>query len=81
MTADKSEKELLEEISGKLDRLIALQATQGQDHDTRIKILTKMGLSSREIGLLLGQRADSVRHRRTRRRKPKTSPAGISEPT
>ncbi len=72
--APKTERDLLEEISRKLDRLIALQAIQGKDLDTQIDILTRVGLTSSEIGPLLGQHPDSVRRRRSKKQKAKSRP-------
>ncbi len=51
---EKSEKELLEEINEKLDKIIALLAIQGKDENTQIQILKKLGFEAEEIGKLLG---------------------------
>ena len=64
--AEMTEKDLLAEISRKLDRLIGIIAIQGKDVSTQIKILTDLGLPSTEIGPLLGIRPGSVRARRAR---------------
>ena len=47
---EKSEKELLKEISEKLDKIIALIVMQGKDVDTQIKILRGLKLEWDEIG-------------------------------
>lgn len=73
MASDKSERELLEEISMKLDRLTALQTIQGKELDAQIAILTRMGFSSTEIGSIIGRHPDSVRRRRSKKQKSKTS--------
>lgn len=54
MTKEKSEKELLEEISKKLDKIIAILAIQGKDEDDQIRILKRLGFMADEIGKLLG---------------------------
>ena len=40
---EKSEKELAEEISEKLDKITAILATQGKNTDTQIEILHGLG--------------------------------------
>jgi len=51
---EKTEKDLLAEISQKLDKIIALLAIQGKDENTQIRILKKLGFDAEEIGKLLG---------------------------
>ena len=58
---------LLREISHKLDVLIGTMAVQGKESATQIRILTKLGLTSKEIGALLNLHADYVRRARTRK--------------
>ena len=43
---------LLKEISEKLDKLIAVTATQGKERDDQIKILTSLGFTNQEISNL-----------------------------
>jgi len=50
----KSSEELLEEISEKLDKIVALIAIQGKEEDAQIRILKKLGMKSEEVGDLLG---------------------------
>jgi len=50
----KSEKELLEEISTKLDKLMGILAIQGKKEDEQIQILKKLGFPAVEIEKLLG---------------------------
>jgi len=64
---ERSERQILEEISTKLERLLAVVAVQGRDADIQIRVLTKAGFSSSEIGALLGMHPTDVRHRRRRR--------------
>jgi hypothetical protein len=64
--SERTEGELLLEISHKLDILIGMTAIQGKEPKAQIKILTKLGLSSREIGGLLNIHPDSVRHSRSK---------------
>lgn len=73
MAPEKNEKDLLKEISGKLDRLIAFTAIQGKDTDTQIDILTKLGFKSPEIGPFIGLHPDAVRQRRSRKKRPGSS--------
>jgi len=51
---EKSEKELLEEISGKLDKILGVLTIQGNEEDAQIKILKKLGFQPEEVGKLLG---------------------------
>ncbi|QQG40134.1 MAG: hypothetical protein HYS81_01860 [Candidatus Aenigmatarchaeota archaeon] len=60
--------ELLRETNRKLDRLLAVVAAQGKDERTQIKIMTANGLTSEEIGSLLGKSASSIRRQRTSRK-------------
>lgn len=62
----KTELELLREIKGRLDRILGVLAVQGKDRASQVKILTGLGLSSQEIGELVGIRAESVRRMRSR---------------
>lgn len=67
-----TEKELLREISGKLDRLAGMIAIQGKEFDSQVRILTKLGLSSFEIGALLDRHPDYVRGVRSKSGNKKT---------
>jgi len=49
-----TEKELLEEISQKLDKIIGILAIQGKSETTQIRILKKLKFSADDIGKLLG---------------------------
>ncbi len=49
-----SELDLLGEISGKLDDLIAITIVQGKEKEEQIKILVERGYSNSAIGELLG---------------------------
>jgi len=64
---NQTEQDLLREISHKLDVLIGTMAVQGKESATQIRILTKLGLTSKEIGALLNLHADYVRRARTRK--------------
>lgn len=59
----KSVEELLEEISGKLDKLTGLLVIQGKEEDQQIKILTSLGFSSNVVGNLLGIPSGTVRRK------------------
>ncbi len=58
----KDEKELLQEISNKLDKISIVIAVQNiQYRDTKISLLKKAQLSSKEIGDLLGVTEGRIR--------------------
>ena len=54
MTEEKTEKEILLEISDKLDKLIGLSAIQGKTKEEQIKILHQLGFTSKAIGMFTG---------------------------
>ena len=66
---NKSERDLLADISAKLDRVAALIAIQGKEQDEQISVLTSLGFDSKAIGLFVGISGDAVRKRRTRNRR------------
>jgi hypothetical protein len=51
---DKTEKQILEEINDKLNKLIALNAIQGKSKQDQIKILSSLGFTNVEISRLTG---------------------------
>jgi len=65
---EKSEKDLLQEISEKLDKITAILATQGKDLDTQIAILYGFDWEWDEIGRIVGMKADAARMRHTRKK-------------
>lgn len=69
VSSEKTEKDLLQEISAKLDRLTGVTAIQGKGLDAQIKILTALGLSSFEIGAILDKHPDYIREVRSKRKK------------
>ena len=62
---EKSTNELLEEISEKLDKILALLAIQGQNEDEKIRILKKLGFTSKLTGDLLGLTESTIRNRKS----------------
>jgi len=58
---EKSEKEILQEISEKLDKIIGLIATQNKPRIEQLKILDGLGFSSVNIGKMLGIHDGTVR--------------------
>lgn len=68
-TKEKSDVELLSEISTKLDYLIALMATQGKERDDQIKILVGQGFSNSMVAKLLGIPKGTVDMIRARKKK------------
>ena len=65
---EKSEKELLGEISEKLDKMISLIAIQGKDTDIQIDVLRGFGWEWQEIGKLVGLTSDAARKRHIRKK-------------
>ena len=65
MSNVKSEKELLEEISGKLDKIMGVLAIQGKEEDSQIRILKNQGFNSEEVGKLVGLKETTVRMRKS----------------
>jgi hypothetical protein len=63
---ERTERDLLEEISGKLDQLIAVFATQGQTPDEKIRSLRNAGFDWKFIGAATGLKADAARVRSSR---------------
>lgn len=51
---DKTEKQILEEINEKLNKLIALSAVQGKNKQEQVKILSSIGFTNVEISKLTG---------------------------
>jgi len=51
---EKTEKEILEDISEKLDKIIFTMAIQGKDEDVQIKILKRNGWKEEDIRNFLG---------------------------
>lgn len=64
---EKDERKLLQEISNKLDKLIAIVSAQGKDLDTQIAIFTNAGIKSEEISSLTGRPAGTIRRRRSKK--------------
>ena len=62
------EAQLLQEISVKLDRVVAVLAAQGRDKDKQIDILGAAGCDSGFIGTVVGMTAPSVRKFQSRKR-------------
>ena len=70
MAKEKTEKELLTEISKKLDKIVAVLTIQNiNDRDEKIAILKKFGLESPEIALLFGLTDRAVRYTKGWKRK------------
>jgi hypothetical protein len=69
MGSDKTQTELLEEISGRLNKVIGLLAIQGKAQDDQIDILTALGFDSKTAGLFIGMSGDAVRKRRSDQKK------------
>lgn len=61
--AEKSERELLGEVSEKLDKVVALLAVNGKTQDEQIAILRSFNHDWNFIGTLTGLSADAARMR------------------
>ena len=72
----RSERELLGEISAKLDQVIAVLAVQGKERDQQIEALAAAGFDSAFIGRLVGMTPGAVRMWFTRRRRTTSENSG-----
>jgi hypothetical protein len=63
MDEQKTERELLGEISSKLDRVVGLLATAGKEAGDQIRILRYVGFDWNEIGQFVGLKPDAARMR------------------
>jgi hypothetical protein len=63
MSEQKTEFQLLAEISSKLDRVIGLLAISGRDQNDQIRILKGLGFEWGEIGTMVGLKGDAARKR------------------
>lgn len=66
MAKPKVERELPEDISDKLDRLIGIIAIQGNTQEQQIAVLPDLGFSSATIGALIGMKPSTIRKRKSR---------------
>lgn len=57
---EKTERQLLMEISEKLDKLIGIFAIQGKNRDEQIKVLVSLGFTNAEISKLTGMPKGTV---------------------
>ena len=64
----KSDNDLLHEISEKLDKITSMLAIQGKDVDIQIEILHNLGWEWVEIGKYVGMTADATRMRYSRKK-------------
>lgn len=67
------EASLLQEISGKLDRVIAVLAAQGKEKSKQVEILSAAGCDSNLIGVVVGITGGAVRKLQSRQRKKASS--------
>jgi hypothetical protein len=58
---EKTERDLLQETTSKLDRLIGIIATEGRAQDQQIRVLRKVGFDWNFIGPMTGLKADPAR--------------------
>jgi hypothetical protein len=69
---EKTERDLLSEVSEKLDKVIALLAINGKEQDEQIAILRSFGHDWTFIGTIIGLKPDAARMRYSSHQKPKT---------
>lgn len=65
---ERTENQLLEEISGKIDNLIGIIAIQGKSKSEQIKILAALGFTNVEISKLTGIPKGTVDTTRARKK-------------
>ena len=72
---DKSEKELLNEINEKLNKILGLIAIQNKSRQEQLKILDGLDFSSVDIGKMLGISDGAVRNMlfTAKKKKPKSN--------
>ena len=63
MAQTKSEQVLLDEISQKLDQIIAVMAISGKEQNDQIRILRDRGFDWKQIGTLVGLNPGTARMR------------------
>jgi hypothetical protein len=67
---EKNEKELLQEISDKLDNMLILMKIQNiEDKDDKISLLKKMNLKSNEVAIIVNMTDNGVRSSKGWKRK------------
>ncbi len=71
MPGERTERDLLAEISAKLDRLMGVMAIQGKDQDAQVNTLHALGFDSKTIGAMVGLSDSAVRGRKFRRKRAK----------
>ena len=69
MANEKTDNELLRDISDRLNEIVGLLAIQGKPQDDQTDILRSLGLEWNKIGMFLGMSATAVRLRNVRRKK------------
>ena len=72
MANEKTERELLEDINERLDKLIGIVAIQGKAQNQQIELLDGLGLDSKTIGLYVGLSSDAVRQRKSQMKRKAT---------
>jgi hypothetical protein len=68
----KTERELLQDINERLDKLIGIVAIQGKPQNQQIEMLDGLGLDSKTIGLYVGLSSDAVRQRKSQKKRKAT---------
>lgn len=71
-TPNKTDQELLQEISSKLSELIAINGIAGKDKEEQIKYLVNFGFSNSDIARLIGipkGTVDSIRAKNSKLKK------------
>lgn len=65
MAVEKTELELLTEISERLNKILGLLAIDGKGQNQQIEILSGLGFDSKTTGLFVGLSSDAVRQRKS----------------
>jgi len=66
---DKSEKQILLEISEKLDKLLGVTAIQGKSKEDQVKVLVSLGFSNSDISALTAMPKGTVDTIRAKQKK------------
>lgn len=64
MAQEKTERELLQDIIKRLDKITGIVAIHGKPQNQQIEILDGLGFDSKTVGLYVGLTGDAVRQRK-----------------
>jgi hypothetical protein len=72
MVREKTERELLQDINDRLDKLMGIIAIQGKAQNQQIEILDALGFDSKTTGIYVGLSSDAVRQRKSQMKRKAT---------